>query len=90
MQRPVSYTHLDVYKRQAVNDSSTGASIVVFGTPYVVDDSYDNAVSGNNADMFKDVITSMTGNVELASSVIPVKDYTLSNITCLLYTSRCV
>ena len=30
---------------------------------------------------FKDVITSMTGNVELASSVIPVKDYTLSNIT---------
>ena len=31
--------------------------------------------------MFKDVITSMTGNVELASSVIPVKDYTLSNIT---------
>ena len=42
---------------------------------------YDNAVSGNNADMFKDVITSMTGNVELASSVIPVKDYTLSNIT---------
>lgn len=65
----------------AVNDSSTGASIVVFGTPYVVDDSYDNAVSGNNADMFKDVITSMTRNVELASSVIPVKDYTLSNIT---------
>lgn len=65
----------------AVNDSSTGASIVVFGTPYVVDDSYDNAVSGNNADMFKDVITSMTGNVELASSVILVKDYTLSNIT---------
>lgn|GEM_PF-6475 len=65
----------------AVNDSSTGASIVVFGTPYVVDDSYDNAVSGNNADMFKDVIISMTGNVELASSVIPVKDYTLSNIT---------
>lgn len=65
----------------AVNDSSTGASIVVFGTPYVVDDSYDNAVSGNNADMFKDVITSMTGYVELASSVIPVKDYTLSNIT---------
>lgn len=65
----------------AVNDSSTGASIVVFCTPYVVDDSYDNAVSGNNADMFKDVITSMTGNVELASSVIPVKDYTLSNIT---------
>ena len=53
----------------------------MFGTPYVVDDSYDNAVSGNNADMFKDVITSMTGNVELASSVIPVKDYTLSNIT---------
>ena len=42
---------------------------------------HDNAVSGNNADMFKDVITSMTGNVELASSVIPVKDYTLSNIT---------
>lgn len=65
----------------AVNDSSTGASIVVFGTPYMVDDSYDNAVSGNNADMFKDVISSMTGNVELASSVIPVKDYTLSNIT---------
>ena len=31
--------------------------------------------------MFKDVISSMTGNVELASSVIPVKDYTLSNIT---------
>jgi ABC-2 type transport system permease protein len=65
----------------AVNDSSTGASVVVLGTPYVVDDSYDNAVSGNNADLFKDVITSMTGNVELASSVIPVKDYTLSNIT---------
>ena len=53
----------------------------MFGTPNVVDDSYDNAVSGNNADMFKDVIKSMTGNVELASSVIPVKDYTLSNIT---------
>lgn len=65
----------------AINDSDTGASVVVFGTPYVVDDSYDNAVSGNNADMFKDVITSMTGNVELASSVIPEKDYTLSNIT---------
>ena len=47
----------------------------------VVDDSYDNAVSGNNADMFKDVISSLTGNVELASSVIPVKDYNLSNIT---------
>ena len=65
----------------AINDSDTGASVIVFGTPYVVDDSYDNAVSGNNADMFKDVITSMTGNVELASSVIPEKDYTLSNIT---------
>ena len=47
----------------------------------MVDDSYDNAVSGNNADMFKDVISSLTGNVELASSVIPVKDYNLSNIT---------
>lgn len=65
----------------AINDSDSGASVVVFGTPYVVDDSYDNAVSGNNADMFKDVIASMTGNVELASSVIPEKDYTLSNIT---------
>lgn len=65
----------------AINNSDTGASVIVFGTPYVVDDSYDNAVSGNNADMFKDVITSMTGNVELASSVIPEKDYTLSNIT---------
>ena len=31
--------------------------------------------------MFKDVISSLTGNVELASSVIPVKDYNLSNIT---------
>ena len=65
----------------AIDDPNTGAVVTVFGTPYVVDDTYDNAVSGNNADMFKDVISKMAGDVELSTSVIPEKDYNLSNIT---------
>ena len=31
--------------------------------------------------MFKDVISKMAGDVELSTSVIPEKDYNLSNIT---------
>ena len=65
----------------AIDDPNTGAVVTVFGTPYVVDDTYDNAVSGNNADMFKGVISKMAGDVELSTSVIPEKDYNLSNIT---------
>lgn len=65
----------------AIDDPNTGAVVTVFGTPYVVDDTYDNAVSGNNADMFKDVISKMAGDVELSTSIIPEKDYNLSNIT---------
>ena len=39
------------------------------------------AVSGNHASMFTDIISQMTTETELASSVIPVKELSLSNIT---------
>lgn len=65
----------------AAQDSSSGATLVVFGTPYLFEDTYDDAVSGNNSNIFKDVVSNMTGDVELTSSVIPIKEYSVSNIT---------
>jgi len=44
-------------------------------------DSADQIVSGNNSAMFTDIIAQMVGDSDLATSVIPTKDYTLSAIT---------
>ena len=71
----------------AVNDSASGAELVVIGTEYFFADEYNSAVYGNNATMFTDIVSKMVGEVELATSVIPEKEYSLSNITVSTFTA---
>lgn len=54
---------------------------MVAGSVEMFADSADQIVSGNNSAMFTDIIVQMVGDSDLATSVIPTKDYTLSAIT---------
>ena len=71
----------------AVNDSASGSELVVIGTEYFFADEYNSAVYGDNATMFTDIASKMVGEVELATSVIPEKEYSLSNITVSTFTA---
>ena len=64
---------------QEVGEETT--RLVVFGTPLLLSDEADSVVSGNNSTMFADIMRMFVGEAELASSVIPVKEMILSNLT---------
>lgn len=57
-------------------DEDTVAKVVVAGSVEMFADSADQIVSGNNSAMFTDIIAQMVGDSDLATSVIPTKDYT--------------
>lgn len=54
--------------------------IAVFGSPFIFSDDA-SKLTGNNGVLFTDLISNMVGDVELASSVIPQKSYSLSALT---------
>jgi ABC-2 type transport system permease protein len=55
--------------------------LVVAGSCVLFTDSADSIVSGANASMFTDTLSELVGDESIASSVIPVKEYSLSTIT---------
>ncbi|MCD7709578.1 MAG: copper ABC transporter permease, partial [Clostridiales bacterium] len=65
---------------EAENDDGDTCTMLVFGTPYIFSDAA-SQMTANNATMFTDIVSAVVGDTELASSVIPVKSYSLSNIT---------
>lgn len=67
------------WKKQSMKIQSP--KVVVAGSVEMFADSADQIVSGNNSAMFTDIIAQMVGDSDLATSVIPTKDYTLSAIT---------
>lgn len=62
-------------------DEETVSQMVVFGSSMILSDETNSVVSGNHAAMFTDIISAMTTETTLASSVIPVKELTLSALT---------
>lgn len=62
-----------------VDDDNT-TQIAVFGSPYVFSDEA-SQMTTNNATMFSDIIGNMITETNSAGSVIPEKEYTLSNLT---------
>ncbi len=62
-------------------DEENTTKIVAIGSLMLFTDSADEVVSGNNAAMFEDVVSELIGDVDLSTSVIAAKDYTLSAIT---------
>lgn len=57
------------------------ARMVVSGSTKMYADSADTIVSGNNSELFTDIISQMYEENDLSLSVIPVKEYTLGTIT---------
>ena len=55
--------------------------MVVLGSCAMFTDSADQVVSGANATMFTEILSHMVGDDTLTTSIIPVKDYSYSNIT---------
>ena len=64
---------------QTVDDDNT-TQLVVFGSPYIFSNDASQLTS-NNITLFDDVTTKLIGETKLAASVIPEKEYTLSNLT---------
>ena len=64
---------------QTVDDANT-TQLVVFGSPYIFSNDASQLTS-NNITLFDDVTTKLIGETKLAASVIPEKEYTLSNLT---------
>lgn len=64
-----------------VNSDDSVSQLVVLGSAMILTDETNNIVSGSHASMFTDIISQMTTESELASSVIPVKEINLSNLT---------
>lgn len=62
-------------------DDETVSQLVVLGSAMILSDDTNNVVSGNHASMFTDIISEMTTESELATSVIPVKELSLSTLT---------
>ena len=62
-----------------VDDDHT-TQLVVFASPYVFSDDA-SQMTTNNASLFSDVIGNMITDTQSAGSVIPEKEYTLSNLT---------
>ena len=73
---PVSYTHLDVYKRQGLKDAGN-----IYGR-----------LTNTTEDVFEKRIAALEGGVAalaVASGAAAI-NYTIQALACLLYTSRCV
>lgn len=68
-----------VAMEKTVDDET--AKVVVTGSADMFSDEADEIVSGCNSSMFTDILSEMVGDSNLAISVIPTKDYTLSAIT---------
>lgn len=62
-----------------VDDDHT-TRLVVFASPYVFSDEA-SQMTTNNASLFSGVIGNMITDTQSAGSVIPEKEYTLSNLT---------
>lgn len=62
-------------------DEETTSRLVVLGSAWILTDNTNSMVSGNHALMFTDIMSQMTSQTELSSSVIPIKEVTLSNLT---------
>lgn len=65
---------------EAGADNGETTKLTVFGTPYIFSDEA-SQMTANNETLFADVITNLVEHTELASSVIPVKSYSLGNVT---------
>ena len=63
------------------NEDSSVSQIVALGSAMMLTDDTNSVVSGAHAAMFTDMISQMTTETELSSSVIPVKEMNLSNLT---------
>lgn len=63
------------------NTDGSISQLIVLGSAMMLTDDTNSVVSGNHAAMFTDIISQMTTETELASSVIPVKTLSLSNLT---------
>ncbi len=70
-----------------VNADDSVSQIVALGSAMMLTDDTNTVVSGNHAAMFTDIISQMTTETELASSVIPVKELSLSSLTIDTLTS---
>lgn len=64
-----------------INSDDSVSQLVALGSAMMLTDDTNSVVSGNHAAMFTDIISQMTTETELASSVIPVKELNLSNLT---------
>ena len=64
-----------------VNEDNTASQMVVLGSSMILSDETNQVVSGNHASLFLDIISEMTTETELSTSVIPVKEMNLSNLT---------
>lgn len=65
---------------KVVSEDKT-ADIVVIGSPMFFDDQVDAAISGNNASMFTDIVSQLVDEGDVSTTVIPVKECNLSNLT---------
>ena len=70
-----------------MNADDSVSQIVALGSAMMLTDDTNTVVSGNHAAMFTDIISQMTTETELASSVIPVKELSLSSLTIDTLTS---
>ena len=61
-------------------DDDTTTQLLVFGSSYIFSDQATN-VTANNVTLFSDAVNTLVGETDSAGSVIPEKEYTLSNIT---------
>ena len=94
---PVSYTHLDVYKRQTYNlvpgKEGILQSHMLEVCPTIADGKIGIKVCplsmGDREDPARLVFTSKTGPA-IATSLVDLGDRFRLIINCLLYTSRCV
>ncbi len=71
-----------------VDDDNT-MELVLIGSPVLMDDTYDSAVSNGNSTLFTDIISNFVGDVDLATSVIPSRSMYMDNLsigTVTIYT----
>lgn len=58
----------------------TTTKLVVLGSPYLLSDEANTTVSGNHAHMMSNIIAQLMDEISLSTSVIPTKNYSLSNL----------
>ncbi len=66
---------------QLTEDESETSQLVLLGSEYFLDDSFDSAVSNGNSTLFTDIISAFVGDVELSTSVIASKSLTMDTLT---------